>query len=429
MLHKIYVHHYYTKSLFYKLAHNTTDRVINIKDNIGNITCKYKNIDLEFIFNPVLNDSTDGYHLLDFLTILSQIDIDSKLFNIDCINKKYGEDAHRGKNGAEFGINDVPIMKWIGDTLSNRKNWIVCLFRTEKSFIKYDNIKYQPVIDLETEIEKLKNHIIISDNCFINDNIENKYLNHFFALTNTIHEWNDLLSIRWYYEFKNIFANLDKEYDLCFSMRYHKRNRTDILLGLSKLNSKKIYLSRTNNCKNDGYLEYSKKIEQYKNINLNVWDGEDFDDISWIENIEHYLDYVMRILPKAKMHILSETWDWVNGNLTSNYLSEKTYGFLLSNIPFISTHSYPLDILQKILQVDRHPFYDQIKKCNGNSFEFVEFVKNFIVNFEFNYNLCKLWTNECHEKLLYKIYDENSLLDIIKNDFFKPEIKKTNKLI
>jgi hypothetical protein len=31
---KIYVHHYYTKSLFYKLAHNTIDRIHNIKNEI-----------------------------------------------------------------------------------------------------------------------------------------------------------------------------------------------------------------------------------------------------------------------------------------------------------------------------------------------------------------------------------------------------------
>jgi hypothetical protein len=415
---KIYVHHYYTKSLFYKLAHNTKDRIYNIQNERGSVKCSFNDIKLEFIFEPEINDNDDGYHLLDFLTILSQLNKDTKFSSIDCFNKKQGEDAHRGKWGAEWGVNDIPIMKWIADTLIDKKSWIVCLFRTEKSFIKYDGINYPTIFNLETQINRLNNHNIVSDNCFINDIIEKKYPNHHFALTNTIHEWNDLLSIRWYYEFNYIFKNLNKEYDLCFSMRNHKRNRTDILIGLSKLENNRIYLSRSDNCVNEGYKQYERHLKNI-NINLNVSNGDDFNDIDWIENIEHYLDYIMRILPKAKMHVLSETWDWTSGSLTSNYLSEKTFGFILSTIPFISTHSYPLEILQKILEVEPHPFYEESKKCNGNPIKFVEFVKKFMENFEINNNLCILWTDMCHKLLMKKINNENSLLDLIIKNFNK----------
>lgn len=424
---KIYVHHYYTKSLFYKLAHNTTNRIFNIKNEIGDVKCNYKNLELEFIFNPVLNDNKDGFHLIDFLTILSQLNKDNKFNSIDCFNKKKGEDSHRGKWGAEFGVNDVPIMKWIADTLQNKKDWLVCLFRTEKSFVRYDGISYYPVQELETQIHRLKNHKLITDNCFINDIIEQNYPNHYFALTNTIHEWNDLLSIRWYYEFKNIFKKLKQPYDLCFSMRYHKRNRAQIINGLSNLNNPKIYLSRVDNCINNEYSIYSKEIKN-NNINFNITNGNDFDDIGWIENIEHYLDYLMRILPMSKMHVLSETWDWVPGNLTSNYLSEKTYGFVLANIPFLSTHSYPLDILQKILNIEPHPFYKEAKECNGKPHLFIKFVENFMENFENNHNLCILWSEICHQKLIQKINNENSLLDLINIDF-KKETKIINKTL
>ena len=149
MLHKIYVHHYYTKSLFYKLAHNTKDRIYNIQNERGSVKCSFNNIELEFIFEPEINDNEDGYHLLDFLTILYQLNKDVKFNSIDCFNKKQGEDAHRGKWGAEFGVNDVPLMKWISDTLKDKKDWLVCLFRTEKSFIKYDGIQYFPISDLK----------------------------------------------------------------------------------------------------------------------------------------------------------------------------------------------------------------------------------------------------------------------------------------
>ena len=420
---KFYIHHYYSISLFYKLFHKTTNRNYNLNNNVGIIFCNYNEYNLELIFDPVINDNSDGHHILDFLTCLEQINIDDKLKNINCINRKEGDTSHRGKWGAEFGINDIPIMKWISENLEKKQNWFVFLLRTEKSLIRYDGISYPNVADLEVQIDRLKNHYIINDNVIFSELIKHKYLNHFFCLTNTIHQWNELLSIRWYYEFKNIFEKLNQPYDLCFSMRYHKRNRTTIINGLAKLNDDRLYLSRVDNCKNKEFNIYSKQLEN--NIHYNINNGDDFDDISWIENIEHYLDYLMRILPMSKMHILSETWDWKEGDFTSNYLSEKTYGFLLANIPFISTHPYPLEIIHHILEVEPHPFYTEIKEMKGNAEKFVKFTKKFMENFEINYNLCKLWSLNCHNKLIKKINTENSFL----TQLFDDKIEKNNKII
>jgi len=418
---KFYIHHFYSISLFYKLFHKTTNRRYELINNIGSIFCRYEECDLELVFNPIINDYTDGYHILDFLTCLEQKNEDDKLKSIDCVNRKEGDTSHRGKWGAEFGINDIPIMKWISNTLENKSNWFIFLLRTEKSIVKYDGINYPNVMDLEVQIDRLNNHYIISDNVIFNEFVKTKYPNHFFCLTNTIHQWNELLSIRWYYEFKNVFSKLNQPYDLCFSMRYHKRNRTNIINGLAKLNDDRIYLSRVDNCINKEFGVYSKQLE--KNINYNINKGDDFDDITWIENIEHYLDYLMRILPMSKMHILSETWDWKEGDFTSNYLSEKTYGFLLSNIPFISTHQYPLDIIHKILNVDYHPFYNEIKNVNGNPEKFVLFVKHFMKNYEDNKKLCIIWSDVVHNKLMNIINKENSFLkNIINNNFI---IEKT----
>ena len=413
---KFYIHHFYSISLFYKLFHKTTNRIYNIHNNIGKIKCLYDSTELELIFNPKINDNDDGFHILDFLTCLEQINEDDKLKNIDCVNRNEGDTSHRGKWGAEFGINDIPIMKWIADTLENKSNWFIFLLRTEKSIIKYDGINYPNVMDLEVQIDRLKNHFIISDNVIFNEFVKTKYPNHFFCLTNTIHQWNELLSIRWYYEFKNIFSKLNQPYDLCFSMRYHKRNRTSIINGLAKLNDDRIYLSRVDNCINKEFSMYSKQLE--KNINYNINKGDDFDDITWIENIEHYLDYLMRILPMSKMHILSETWDWKEGDFTSNYLSEKTYGFLLSNIPFISTHQYPLDVITEILDTPPHPFYNEIKSTNGNPEKFVLFVEEFMKNYETNRQMCIDWSNTAHSKLISFMDNENSFLkNIINNNF------------
>ncbi len=67
---KIYVHHYFSKKLFYKLAHNTTDRIYDLVERIGVIKCKYNNTNIELVFDPIWNDNKDGYHLIDFFTVL-----------------------------------------------------------------------------------------------------------------------------------------------------------------------------------------------------------------------------------------------------------------------------------------------------------------------------------------------------------------------
>jgi hypothetical protein len=71
---KIYIHHYYTDKLFFKIGHNTTNKIYNIDnfsdyERIGTITADYKNIKIEFIFNPEINDNEDGLHLIDFWTM------------------------------------------------------------------------------------------------------------------------------------------------------------------------------------------------------------------------------------------------------------------------------------------------------------------------------------------------------------------------
>ena len=79
---KIYIHHYYTEDIFYKLAHNTTNKEFNIIDGGGGVKCKYKGTEIEFIFKIEMSDETDGYHLLDFNTIISQNTKDVKFKNI-----------------------------------------------------------------------------------------------------------------------------------------------------------------------------------------------------------------------------------------------------------------------------------------------------------------------------------------------------------
>ena len=90
----------------------------------------------------------------------------------------------------------------------------------------------------------------------------------------------------------------------------------------------------------------------------------------------------------AKMQLLDESWAWYSNNFKSQYLSEKTIGYVLANIPFISTHTYPLDILQSMLNLDKHPFYNQIQEVQGDTDKLAEFIKDFVKDFDKNYTIC-----------------------------------------
>jgi hypothetical protein len=113
------------------------------------------------------------------------------------------------------------------------------------------------------------------------------------------------------------------------------------------------------------------------------------------------------------MHILDESHGGKNYEVVFHYLTEKTLGFILAGIPFISTHSYPLDCIHKMVDIEEHPFMERFKEHKGNPEMFVEFVKEFMWEFDYNYELCKKWSIKCHDKFIEKINKENSLFDLI----------------
>jgi hypothetical protein len=205
----------------------------------------------------------------------------------------------------------------------------------------------------------------------------------------------------------------------------HKINRVNIINELSKLKNNRLYLQRTDALKNPAYKKHSPIITH---INTNSIVGDtDFSDISCVPNHQGYMDVFFRVLPKAKMQILCESWSWGNREFTSQYLSEKTFSLLLSGIPFISTHEYPLQMIEIMLDVPPHPFYDDSKRCKTNAKLFAEFVDEFLQNFDENYLICKNWSDLVHSKLLHKLNTENSLLDLIMDGNLKKEfiIKKS----
>ena len=413
---KLYIHHPYQKQLFYTLGHNTTDREYHINDNEGSILCKYRGTNIEFIFKKEISFEDDGYHILDYFTALFYGDRDPKIGYI-LPDRDYME--RESQQILKIFIN---LLK---DCPKNQK-WIITYLRTEKilqtSDVNYFDKKW---LEIESLIGKLKNHHIITDNIFLDKSIELVYPNFYYALTNTIFQWNHNWNIRWYYEFKQVYDKLNFEYDLMYSIKNHKINRVKIINELSKLNNNRLYLQHTDALKNPDFIQRASTISH---INTNsIYGKVDFEDISYIANHQGYMDVFFRVLPKAKMQILCESWSWGNQEFTSQYLSEKTFGLLLAGIPFISTHNYPLKMIEMMLNVPPHPFYDESKKCRTNSKLFAEFVDKFLQNFEENYKLCKEWSDLVHDKLMYKIKNENSLLDLIIDGELKTDfvIKKS----
>jgi len=415
---KIYIHHPYQKSIFYKLAHNTTDREYSIKNNEGSVVCKYKNVDIEFIFKQEISFEDDGYHMLDYFNSFFNGETDPKIGKIEP-DRDYMERESQQ-------ILKV-FIKLLKDCPKNQK-WLIGYFRTEKILQTKDtNTNDANWMEIESLMSELKNHHFITDNIFLNQNLESQYPNFYYTLTNTIFQWNEIIAIRWFYEFKQIYDKLNFEYDLMYSIKNHKINRVNIINELSKLQNDRLYLQHSDSLQNPSYIKYSPTIEH---INTNSIVGDtDFSDVSWIINYQGYMDMFFRVLPKAKMQILCESWSWSNREFTSQYLSEKTVGLLLAGIPFISTHEYPLQMIERMLDVPPHPFYNESKRCKINGKLFAQFVDTFLQNFDENYKLCKEWSDLVHSKLMYKMENENSLLDLIIEGGLKTEFVVKKSLI
>lgn len=410
---KIYVHHAYQKSIFYKLAHNTINRTHRKINDVDIIDCVYKDVNFQIIFKNEISFEEDGYHILDYFTGLLYGSTDIKIGHIE-----------RDEYYMEKEIQQIfSIYKDLLKNAPPNQHWIITYFRTEKILQTYDTIEYnEKWNEIELLLTQLNTHHIVTDNMFLNSTIKTKYPNFHYALTNTIFEWNNINAIRWFYEFKKIYDKLDFDYDLMYSVRNHKLNRVLILNELSKLKNDRLLLQRSDSLQNLDYNLYSSKIEHIK-LNSEYGDS-DFDDISYIENISLGNDLFFRILSKAKMQILCESWSFGNREYVTQYLSEKTFALILAGIPFISTHDYPLKMLEKMFDIPLHPFYEDSKRCRANSKLFAKFVESFMNDFDKNYIICKEWSDLVHIKLMNTITTDNSLLDLIIKGIDEPPIIK-----
>ena len=415
---KLYIHHPYQKSIFYKIGHNTTNRIHTIDDDVHTIICKYKNTDLELVFKSDISFEDDGYHILDYFTALFHGENDSK------IGKIYRDEHYMERESQQI----LSIYKNLIKNAPPHQKWIITYFRTEKILQTYDTFEHNDKwIEVETLISELSNHHIIVDNIFLNSKIEFKYPNFYYALTNTIFQWNEIIAIRWFYEFKQVYDKLNFDYDLMYSIKNHKINRVSIINELSKIKNDRLLVQRSDALQNPDYDLHSSKL-QHIPVN-SVFGDNDFSDVTWIENHRGYMDMFFRVLSKSKMQILCESWSWSNSDFLSQYLSEKTFALILAGIPFISTHDYPLKMLELMFDVPPHPFYEDSKRCRANGKLFAKFVESFMNDFDTNYVLCKEWSDLVHSKIMNSVTNDNSLLDLLINGGLKKEFIVNKSLL
>jgi hypothetical protein len=417
---KVYVHHRYSNSLFKRIAHNTTNRVFQVEEGEeGVVYCSYQNQAYEFHFVWDFENYNDGINYI----------------NLFELQKEYNDDSFRGEP-IEFN-RDVSLWISIPTSLLNRvadkiqtfKSWYIEVIFGEKLIWNDLNLSYLsdkerlPYQNLQKTYNRLNNHRIITDNIpFKSTELPN---NIFYSLTSTLFFWNNRTDILVYYEYgKNIHSNLNFDYLFNYNIKKHRKRRVKI--G-KLLNKKYTFVSQTD--WNDKFeLDKNKtdfdKIEGafFNNLNSDVDFFNPYD--SYFDSTKVSMDLYLRLLPKGKIQILDETFG--DGTLwkVSQYihLSEKTYGLILANIPFIPTKYYPLQcIYNSIPNVPKYPFDEEIKKYEVSAENFVEFVDTFYENQIEYLPLLEKWTKTVHKLLVKELENTNSFLDLTLKNVNNPQ--------
>jgi hypothetical protein len=421
------VYHKKTEKLVQYLTHNTTDR-----EDLGSIIrCNFKGHEFTFEFLDFPDYSNpNAYHIIiKQFAFPSKVNKDTSFFLN--VHDKYWDIIEKGYPNNIEDEYDIII-----DNIDLSKKWVLLWSHGENAFarIGYDTWS------TSSEMQKLSK--LTNSTYFFIDNVESSdtySINHFGldfkvkeTLTQDIYLWNMIAHIRWAYEFKDIFKNLTPEYQFCLALRNPKPHRLEMFRELDSLNNSNVYLSQYDLLfdENKGKVVahfpeitwdwYRDELNKLKNLNWNreVDETDDFANLNIVGNrdvsrFEH--DYYFRILPKAKIQILEETQSHQSDYKIPQCLSEKTYLLLLANIPFISTHHYPLDIIKKIILDIPHPYYSEIKSFDTDKSKLKDFIQKFSDNFDEMYPPLRDYTQKVHDALMYKINTDNSLLSNMLN--------------
>ena len=415
---KFFVYHNFHNGIFLFLCHNLKDRIV---DEEKKYVCGYYNdVFVEFYFQSFTDLPRE--ELLTAYHIIYREDAIKKWFFID----------NFGKYEYQLGFPEClkPEYQTLIDEIDfDDKKWVLFWNFGENKFIHIPEDRIERNRELKLLKEISEKTIFFSDN-FINEDssyaIPNpKKINH--ALTNDIFMWNHLAEITWANEFRNIFKNLSPPNKLAISFRSYKPHRFELIKKLGSENLSELYLSYSsalferfqNTIDKTWDIDYNKKYEELKKIpNVNVnnvgfHNQIDFENINVAGNkySNMELDYYFRILPQGKVQLLDETHAYSSNPKTPMNLSEKTYIYLLANIPFISTHHYPFDLIKKHILDLEYPYYEDMVKVSNDTDELIKFIKKFLDNFDEMYPKIKEWTNKLHKKLINEIYTKNSFLE------------------
>ena len=412
---KFYVYHPLSMGLVYQLTHNTQNRVIDEKGGI--VTCSYNGVDMEFNFNNFTETDWGAYHI-----IVRQ----------EMVTKEFGMIPEAREFLPDIGFPECikHEYKSLLDGLKWDLNWILLWNYGENSFVHLRRENISKTREIKYLNELSKKTIFVSDNLFDNESdvgVDSK--NFINTLTNDVYVWNYLAHIRWASEFKNIYKNLNFDYKLGVSFRSPKPHRIELIEKLSNKSNKDLFLSFSSaifeeyrgnydhSWSDINYDDLLKHIKTIPNVYLNDvgFDVEnDFKNLYIVGNTEKNqmeYDYYFRILPKSKVQLLDETHAYRKNIDVPMNLSEKTYIFLLANIPFISTHHYPFDLIKKhIVDVD-YPYYNEMVEVTGDTDKLVKFIQKFLDNFDDMYPKIKDYTNKVHEALMDRLQNENSFLE------------------
>jgi hypothetical protein len=397
---KFYVHHAPSFALHYKLAHNLSDR----KEESHRITGLYRSTPCEFIFDPSFSfiEANDGYHLLDWTAAQKEGSLDPFL--------------PQGVNPSRLTVGWTrAFLLYCLEVVGSRQGWILTLFRGEKLLAQGEVNSNPALYEIEKLIGSLKSHHLVTDTYFLHTRFqETTYPHLHYALTSTLFQWNESWAIRWYVELGEIRRRLNFDWDLIYSVKHHKPLRVQQMLELHRLNLNRVLVQRSDALQNDLYWEADPLLTEIK-VN-SIREGKDFDHLHWIKNHDGYLDAFFRVLLQGRMLLLDESWSG-RENYLSQYLSEKTWGAVLAGIPFLPTHSYPVEILSKLLDLPPHPYLDSVRSYQGDPKALARFIQEFMGNFETGCSLCQSWVNEAQTSLLKLIREKNSLLDLCLQEF------------
>ena len=237
---------------------------------------------------------------------------------------------------------------------------------------------------------------------YIPNTLKNKFL-----LTQTLFAWNKYGGIRLWKEYEKIHHNLNHEYKLGLfvsRMTLFRKNLIKELSNIEEVFINQYIVNEKVQGKVDGVTQYNfYKETDIDFLNLKKCNPD-------ITSYPFRLDFFFRVIPKSKSVILIETDESKTNPSSYKFLTEKTYGLILARIPFIPTNIFICDVLNNI-GFEPHPFQEDIKRIDNNPKKIKEFIKEYLLNEEYNHSIIQEWSDKSQEHLLKKLYTDNSLLE------------------